>query len=76
MLKLFPRWPDEHVIHEERMVGTSTNDPYVDSVAFIPAGESIDNIDAVASVQVVDRSFSVNAPDLHSHVSRVLGFFT
>jgi len=46
------------------MVGSSTDDSDVDSVSLVPSCVSIDDIDSVASVQVVDSSFSVDLPDL------------
>lgn len=49
-LQLFSRRPDEHVAHEEGMVGTGTDDTNADSVAFIPAGVSVNNIDTVPCV--------------------------
>lgn len=56
--------PDEHVPHEQRMVGTSTDNTDFDSVAFIPTSKAIDDINSVPSVQVVDGTFAVDPPNL------------
>lgn len=64
VLELLARWPDKHVVHEECMVGTSADDTDVDPVALIPAGVAINDINAVPGVEVVDGTFSVDAPDL------------
>ena len=46
------------------MVGTSADNTDVDAVALVPAGETIDNVDAVAGVEVVDSALAVDTPDL------------
>ena len=48
------------------MIGSSAYDSHTDSVPLIPAGVAINDIDSVTSVQVVDRAFSVDPPDLMS----------
>lgn len=64
VLELGPRWSDEHVAHEEGMVGTSANNTNVDAVAGVPAGETVDDVDAVAGVEVVNGTLAVNSPYL------------
>jgi hypothetical protein len=64
VLQLLTAGPDEHVAHEESMVGTRADNTNVDAVALVPAGETIDNIDTVASVEVVDSTLAVDTPDL------------
>ena len=64
VLQLLAAGPDEHVAHEESMVGTSADNTDVDAVALVPAGETIDNVDAVAGVQVVDSTLAVDTPHL------------
>lgn len=64
-LELLTRGPDEHVAHEEGMVGTGADDPDADSVALVPAGKAIDDVDAVSGVEIVDSAFSVDSPDLN-----------
>ena len=46
------------------MVSAGTNDSDIDSVLRIPPSKAIDDIDAVACVQVVDSSFTIDLPDL------------
>ena len=46
------------------MVCASANHSYAYPVALIPASESIHDIDAVPGVEVVDCTFTVDAPDL------------
>lgn len=46
------------------MVCTSTDDSDSDSVALVPSCVTIDNVDTVSGVQVVDGTFSVDLPDL------------
>lgn len=55
---------DQHVAHEESVVGTSADNANADAVALIPAGVTIDNIDAVTGVEVVDSTLTVDTPDL------------
>ena len=62
--QLFPRGTDEHVAHEESMVGSSTHDTDIDSISFVPASKAINNVDAVSGVQIVDGSFTIDFPDL------------
>jgi hypothetical protein len=46
------------------MVSTRADNTDVDAVALVPAGETIDNVDAVTSVEVVDGTLAVDTPDL------------
>jgi hypothetical protein len=64
VLELLASRPNEHVAHEESMVGASADNANVDAVALVPAGETIDNVDTVAGVEVVDSALTVDAPDL------------
>lgn len=64
VLELGPRWSDKHVAHEEGMVGTSANNTNIDAVARVPAGETVDDIDAVAGVEIVNGTLAVNSPYL------------
>jgi len=50
VLELLPRGADEHVAHEEGMVGTGADNTNVDPVALVPAGEAINNVNAVPGV--------------------------
>lgn len=73
VFELLPRWSDQHVPHEEGMVSTSTDDPDVNPVALIPSSVSIDDVNAVPCVQVVDSTFSVDAPYLNATMSAKRG---
>jgi hypothetical protein len=64
VLQLLLGGADQHVAHEESMVGTSADNADAYPVALVPAGESIDDVDAVAGVEVVDSTLTVDAPDL------------
>lgn len=67
--KLLRLGPDEHVAHEKSMVGTCADNADVYPVALIPASETVDNVDAIPRVEVIDGTLSVNAPNLDAYVS-------
>lgn len=46
------------------MVGARADNPHANPVALIPAGESIDDVDAIPGVEVVNSTLSVDSPDL------------
>jgi hypothetical protein len=46
------------------MVGASAHDTNAYPVALVPAGESIDDIDAIPGVEVINGTLTVDAPDL------------
>jgi hypothetical protein len=48
------------------MVGARADDTDVDTVSLIPAGITIDDIDAVTGVEVVNSTFTVDTPDLRA----------
>ena len=64
MDEIFSIRSDEHVAHEQGVVGASTNDPDLDSVFLVPSCESIDNVYAVSRIKIIDGSFAVDPPDL------------
>ena len=68
-LKLLGRGADKHVAHEQSVVGARADNTDADTVALIPAGVTIDDIDAVAGVEVVDSTLTVDTPDLLNVVS-------
>ena len=67
MFQLFSRRPNEHVAHEKGMVCTSADDSDVDAILLVPSGEAIDHIDSISSVQIIDRPFAIDLPDLELH---------
>lgn len=48
------------------MVGTCADNADAYPVALVPTSKSIDNVDTVASVEVIDSTFTVDAPDLYT----------
>lgn len=64
VLEFLTAWADQHVAHEESVVSTSADNANADAVALIPAGVTIDDIDAVAGVEVIDGTLTVDTPDL------------
>jgi hypothetical protein len=66
MLKIFPIRSDEHITHEESMIGTGADNADLYSVLLVPSCETVDDVDAVSCVQVVNSSLSVDSPDLLS----------
>lgn len=50
------------------MVGASADNAHADAVLLVPAGISIDDIDAISGVEVVDGTLAVDFPDLTNHV--------
>ena len=64
MLELIPCWADQHVAHEEGVVGTGADDADAYPVALVPAGEAIDDVDALPGVEEIDSTLTVDAPDL------------
>lgn len=56
------------------MVGTSADDTDADSVAGVPSCVTIDNVDTVPGVEVVDGTFTVDTPDLYISVSLGFGY--
>jgi hypothetical protein len=64
VVELLTLGADQHVAHEESVVGASADNANADAVALIPAGVTIHDIDAVTGVQVVDSTLTVDTPDL------------
>jgi len=67
VLKLFSAWADKHVPHEKSMVGAGTDNADVDSVSGVPSCVTVNDVDAVSGVEVVDSTFSVDFPCLFGH---------
>jgi len=66
VLQLLARGADEHVAHEQGMVGTGADDTDADAVSLVPAGVAVDHVDAAAGVEVVDGALAVDSPDLEA----------
>jgi hypothetical protein len=69
MLKILWIWADEHVTHEKSVVGASADDADLDLVLLVPSCESVNDVDAIPGVQVVDGTLAVDSPNLLMHVS-------
>jgi hypothetical protein len=50
------------------VVGAGTDDADVEPVSLIPAGKSVDHVDAASGIKVVDGALSIDAPDLRTPV--------
>ena len=55
---------DEHVAHEQGMIGTSANDSDPDAVLLVPSCKSVDNVDTISGVEVINSTFTIDSPDL------------
>mmetsp|Transcript_23072 Transcript_23072/g.27225 ORF Transcript_23072/g.27225 Transcript_23072/m.27225 type:complete len:271 (+) Transcript_23072:215-1027(+) len=51
---------DQHVVHEEGVIGAASNDPDLVAIIWIPPCKSVKDIQPGTSVQVVDGSFAVD----------------
>ena len=58
------RWPDQHVVHEECVVGTPAKHTNFDPVLGVPTSVSIDTIHALKRVQVVDCTLPIDGKTL------------
>ena len=58
------------------MIGTCTDDTNTDAVTLVPAGKAINDIDAVASVQVIDGTLTVDTPDLEERRRKLVRWRT
>lgn len=63
-LQLLTRRADEHVAHEESMIGAGADDPHANAISLVPTGISVNNVDTASCVEVVDSTFAINLPDL------------
>ncbi len=68
VLELLLGRADEHVVHEERVVGTAANDADLDAVLGVPAGEAVKDVDVVARVEVVDGTLAVDLKRVLVHL--------
>ena len=46
------------------MIRSGTNNAHTDAVPHIPTSKTINDIDSIAGIQVVDGPFSIDSPDL------------
>ena len=64
VVQFFPRWADEHVSHEQGMVGSGADNSNIDPIAFVPAGITVNHINTVSGVQIINCTFPVDFPHL------------
>ena len=62
--QLVRRRPDEHVVHEQRVVGPRADHADLDAIVRVPAGEAVEAVEPLARVQVVDRALAVDGERL------------
>ena len=67
--QLFPGRSDKHISHEQCMVGSRADDSDADPVSLIPSSESVDDVNAVSCVQIIDCTLAIDTPDLEALVS-------
>lgn len=75
VLELLTRRADEHVPHEQGMVGAGADDTDADAVLLVPAGIAVHDVDAVTGVEVVDGTLAVDLPHLSSQPCQRLRYF-
>ena len=63
-LELLGRWADEHVPHEQCMIGSGAHDTDIDAVPLVPSSEAVNDVDSVPCVQVIDGTLSIDSPNL------------
>lgn len=73
VLQLLAIGSDEHIAHEESMVGTSADDSDLDLVFFVPSRITINNVNTISRIQVIDGTLAVDTPDLEekNNVSKI-----
>ena len=54
----------KHVVHEQRVIGASTDDTNLQAVLRIPTSETIEDINSLARVEVIDRALAVDEKDM------------
>ena len=59
-LKLRIIRPDEHIVHEQSMIGTAGNNSDLDAVFRIPPCKTIGDVESVTNIQVIDCPFPDN----------------
>lgn len=47
------------------MVGTGADNSDADTVALVPAGIAVDNVNSIPGIEVVDSTFPIDLPDLY-----------
>ena len=58
--QLLFRRPDEHRVHEQRVIGPRADHANLDAILRVPAGEAVEAVQALAGVEVVLGAFAVD----------------
>mmetsp|Transcript_36643 Transcript_36643/g.66230 ORF Transcript_36643/g.66230 Transcript_36643/m.66230 type:complete len:201 (+) Transcript_36643:978-1580(+) len=64
VLQLLWAWADEHVVHEQSVVGPACNDADLVAVLRIPAGVAIEHVQALTSVEIINSTLTVDPEGL------------
>lgn len=67
VFELLGSWSDQHVVHEQGVVGSRCDDSDLDSVLGIPTGETVKDVDVFTGIQVIDGSFTVDLESVLVH---------
>lgn len=67
-LKLLTVGSDEHVVHEQGVVGSCADDANLDAVLRLPTGEAVKDVDVLAGVEVVDGTLSIDLEGVLVHL--------
>src|SRR5262252_9389899 len=62
--ELLRRRPDQHRVHEQRVIWAGADDSHLDPVLRIPTGEAVDTVQPLTSAQVVERALTSNGERL------------
>lgn len=68
VLELLACGPDEHIVHEQSVVGTGADDANLDAVLGVPASKAVKDVDVVAGVEVVDGALTVDLKGVLVHL--------
>jgi len=75
VLQLLTGRADKHVAHEESMVGAGADNADLDAVTLIPAGITVNDVDAIPGVEVIDSTLTVDLPDLFANHCQHFHFY-
>jgi hypothetical protein len=62
--KLLFRRANEHRVHKQRVIRTRADNPHLYLCCRIPSGKSVETVNAVARVQVINRPLTVDREDI------------
>jgi hypothetical protein len=68
VLEIFGIRADEHVAHEEGVVGSGANHPNLDAVLLVPSRKPVDHVDSVSGVEIINSTLTIDSPDLAQQI--------